>query len=99
LAKTHQHLRAFSSAHREPSHRLDQVQHGKEREDWKAMTAVGPGVREIRIRDAPGGLRILCVATFADAVYMPHFFQKKNSHPPRVHRPKSDLRNQLFPYS
>jgi phage-related protein len=34
-------------------------------------------VREIRIRDAAGAFRVLCVAKFDDAVYVLHCFQKK----------------------
>jgi len=71
-------LRAFPiAARREAGHQLDQVQHGQEPDDWKPMVAVGPGVKEIRIRDATGAFRILYVAKFADAVYVLHCFQKK----------------------
>ena len=71
-------LRAFpASARREAGHQLDQVQHGLEPDDWKPMTTVGTGVREIRIRDASGAFRIIYVAKFADAVYVLHCFQKK----------------------
>ena len=41
------------------------------------MKSVGPGVREIRIRDSAGAFRVLYVATRADAVYVLHAFQKK----------------------
>jgi len=48
-------LRDFPlSARREAGHQLDQVQSGQEPDDWKPMTTVGPGVKEIRIRDAAG---------------------------------------------
>jgi phage-related protein len=71
-------LRTFPiSARREAGHQLDQVQHGLEPDDWKPMPTIGPGVREIRIRDANGAFRILYVAKFADAVYVLHCFQKK----------------------
>jgi Helix-turn-helix domain/Phage derived protein Gp49-like (DUF891) len=40
------------------------------------MNTVGQGVREIRIRDAAGAFRVMCVATFDDAVYVLHCFQK-----------------------
>ena len=70
-------LRAFPvSARREAGHQLDQVQHGREPDDWKPMNTVGQGVREIRIRDAAGAFRVLYVAKFADAVYVLHCFQK-----------------------
>jgi phage-related protein len=71
-------LRAFPvSARREAGHQLDRVQRGLEPDDWKPMTAVGQGVKEIRIRDATGAFRVLYVAKFADAVYVLHCFQKK----------------------
>lgn len=41
------------------------------------MSTIGPGVREIRIRDAAGAFRVIYVAKFADAVYVLHCFQKK----------------------
>ena len=40
------------------------------------MTAIGVGVREIRVRDAGGAFRVVYVATFADAVYVLHCFHK-----------------------
>ena len=43
------------------------------------MNSVGPGVREIRIRDAAGAFRVIYVAKFADAVYVLHCFQKKTT--------------------
>lgn len=41
------------------------------------MTSVGQGVREIRIRDEAGALRVLYRAQVKDAVYVLHAFQKK----------------------
>jgi phage-related protein len=38
---------------------------------------IGAGVREIRVRDRSGAFRIIYVATFADAIYVLHAFQKK----------------------
>jgi phage-related protein len=39
-------LRAFpTSARREAGHQLDQVQQGREPDDWKPMVTIGPGVR------------------------------------------------------
>jgi phage-related protein len=71
-------LRAFpAAARREAGYQLDQVQRGRERDDWKPMNTVGRGVREIRIRDATGAFRVLYVAKFDDAVYVLHCFQKK----------------------
>ena len=71
-------LRAFPlAARREAGHQIAQVQRGREPDDWKPMSTVGQGVREIRIRDASGAFRIIYVAKFADAVYVLHCFQKK----------------------
>jgi phage-related protein len=71
-------LRAFpETARREAGYQLNQVQHGREPDDWKPMNTVGPGVQEIRIRDAMGAFRVLYVAKFDDAVYVLHCFQKK----------------------
>jgi len=78
-------LRAFpTSARREAGHQLDQIQHGRDPDDWKPMTAVGPGVREIRIRDAAGAFRVICVAKLSDAVYVLHCFQKKTQKTSKV---------------
>lgn len=41
------------------------------------MAAIGPGVREIRVRDATGAYRIFYVANFTEAIYVLHAFQKK----------------------
>ena len=41
------------------------------------MKSIGPGVREIRVRDAAGAFRVIYIATWADAVYVLHAFQKK----------------------
>lgn len=41
------------------------------------MVDVGPGVKEIRIREKDGAFRVFYLATFADAVYVLHCFQKK----------------------
>lgn len=72
-------LRAFPvSARREAGHQIDQVQQGGEPDDWKPMPTIGPGVREIRIRDAAGAFRVIYVAKFADVIYVLHCFQKKS---------------------
>lgn len=71
-------LRAFPvSARREAGYQLDQVQQGGEPDDWKPMSTVGQGVREIRIRDAAGAFRVIYVAKFVDTIYVLHCFKKK----------------------
>jgi len=42
------------------------------------MKTVGPGVREIRIREASGAFRIIFLATLVDRVLVIHAFQKKS---------------------
>ena len=44
------------------------------------MATIGPGVREIRVRDVSGAFRVVYVAMFAEAVYVLHAFQKKTQH-------------------
>ena len=71
-------LRSFSvDARREAGQQLFQVQTGEEPGDWKGMESVGPGVREIRIRDEHGIYRVMYVAKFSEAIYVLHCFQKK----------------------
>ncbi len=53
------------------------AQVGRNPDDWKPMSTVGPGACEIRVRDEAGAFRVIYVARFADAVYVLHAFQKK----------------------
>ena len=71
-------LRAFpTSARCEAGHQLDQVQQGRDPDDWKPLNTIGKGIREIRIRDEVGAFRVIYVAKFADTIYVLHCFQKK----------------------
>lgn len=71
-------LRAFpEEARREAGHQLDLVQRGLDPDDWKPMPSVGPGVREVRVRDEAGAFRVIYTATRPEAVYVLHAFQKK----------------------
>ena len=71
-------LRDFPvNARREAGYQLDRVQRGLDPDDWKSMASVGSGVREIRIRDETGAFRVIYIASFADAIYVLHAFQKK----------------------
>jgi phage-related protein len=64
-------------ARREAGLQLNRVQNGLEPSDWKPMLNIGPGVREIRIKEESGQYRVLYVAKFADVVHVLHAFQKK----------------------
>jgi phage-related protein len=71
-------LRDFPEDVRQQAGRqIDRVQRGLDPRDWKPMSTVGRGVREIRIRDEDGAFRVIYVATFGQAVYVLHCFQKK----------------------
>jgi phage-related protein len=70
-------LREFpAEARRAAGFELGFVQRGLDPTDWKPMSKVGAGVREIRIH-VLGEWRVLYVAKFAEAVYVLHAFQKK----------------------
>ncbi len=75
-------LRAFpADARRDAGFELRRVQQGLDPDDWKPIPSVGPGVREIRIHT---GLehRVLYIATFAEAVYVLHAFEKRTRKTP-----------------
>ena len=56
---------------------LYRVQCGLEAKDWKPMTSIGTGVREIRVRDEAGTFRVIYLATRPEGIYVLHCFQKK----------------------
>ena len=66
-----------ADARREAGYQLFQVQIGEAPSDWKPMTSIGPGVREIRIRQASGAYRVIYLTTIGAAVHVLHAFQKK----------------------
>lgn len=71
-------MRGFpEDARREVGIQLDRLQRGIDPDDWKPMKTVGHGVREIRVREASGAYRVIYFATFENAVYVLHAFQKK----------------------
>jgi phage-related protein len=71
-------LREFPDAARQDAgYQLDKVQHGLDPDDWKPMSTIGAGIRELRIRDVTGAFRVIYLARLADAVYVLHCFQKK----------------------
>ena len=66
-----------AAVRRKAGYQIFRVQQGDDPADWKPMNAIGPGVREIRIRDAGGTFRVIYVARFAGAIYVLHCFEKK----------------------
>jgi phage-related protein len=72
-------LSAFPKAVRtRAGQELFMVQVGRDPNDWKPLSIVGQGAREIRVRDEAGAFRVIYVARFEDAVYVLHAFQKKS---------------------
>jgi len=71
-------LRNFpAEARQQVGFELYAVQRGLDPSDWKPMTAIGPGVREIRIH-VLGEWRVIYVAKYADTIYVLHAFRKKS---------------------
>jgi phage-related protein len=62
---------------REAGRQLRRVQHGLDPHDWKPMNPVGPGAREIRIRDSHGAFRVIYVANIRNTAHVLHCFRKK----------------------
>ena len=78
LGTSRDDLRAFpAAARRRAGFQLDLVQQGFDPDDYRPMPTIGPGVREIRVRDEAGAFRVIYVANRAEAVYVLHAFQKK----------------------
>ena len=61
---------------------IDRVQRGLDPNDWKPMPSVGPGVREIRIRDKANSYRSIYLTNLDDAVHVLHVFTKKTRKTP-----------------
>jgi phage-related protein len=72
-----------ASVRRKVGFQIGMIQAGEDPEDWKPMSSIGPGVREIRVRDQAGAFRVIYVATFREAVYILHAFQKKTQATPK----------------
>src|SRR3954466_908602 len=97
LGDSRAEIRNFADhAKRQAGFELSRVQEGLEPFDWRPMTAVGSGVKEIRIRDPSGAYRVLYVATFPEAVYVLHAFQKKTRATPKRDLDLAALRFRLL---
>jgi phage-related protein len=57
------------------------------------MRSVGTGVKEIRVRDAAGVLRMIYLATRPEGIYVLHCFQKKTQ---RTSRSDLELATKRF---
>lgn len=75
-------LRAFpESSRQEIGYQLDRIQQGLNPYDCKPFSTIGPGVREIRTRDADGIYRVMYVAKFEEAVTYCIVFKRKHRLP------------------
>jgi phage-related protein len=72
---------------------LYRVQCGLDPKDWKPMTTVGTGVKEIRVRDEAGIFRMIYLAARPEGVYVLHCFQKKT---PKTSRSDLELAVKRF---
>ena len=71
-------IRSFpEEARREAGFQLGELQEGREPDDWKPMTVVGPGTIEIRIHTGVEH-RVFVVTKFASRIYVLHAFEKKS---------------------
>ena len=70
-------LMAFpADARRSAGFQLGKVQAGLDPDVWKPFGEVGAGAREIRLHEASGEWRVMCVVEFEEAIYVLHCFAK-----------------------
>lgn len=75
---THKDLSDFPDAPRRQSgYQLRRVQQGLDPDDWKPMTTIGPGVREIRIEEDRRTFRVIYLCDRPEGIYVLHAFRKK----------------------
>ena len=82
MGSAREDVRAFpKDARQRAGYEIYQVQSGLDPSDWKPMPAVGAGVRKIRIHTRIEH-RVIYIAKFGEAVYVPHAFPKKTRRTP-----------------
>jgi len=78
MGSSREDLRGFpEEARRQVGYQREHVQEGVDPDDWKPMSTVGSGVREIRVRESSGAFRCIYLATRPEGIYVLHCFQKK----------------------
>ncbi len=78
LGSSYKDLLKFpKAAKQQAGYNLDKIQRGLEPSDWKPMTSIGIGVREIRIH-SDGEYRIIYLNQYIDTIYVLHCFRKKS---------------------
>ncbi|MES9989011.1 MAG: type II toxin-antitoxin system RelE/ParE family toxin [Candidatus Thiodiazotropha endolucinida] len=85
IGKSLEVIREFpDDVKREAGYQLDRVQRGFDPTDWKPMTSIGQGVREIRIQEE-GQWRVIYIAKFDEAIMFYMRFEKKHKkHPDSI---------------
>jgi phage-related protein len=79
LGNSLENIQLFSdTAKQRTGYELHKLQMGLNPDNWKPMTSVGPGVKEIRVSASDGIYRTVYIAKFKEAIYVLHAFQKKN---------------------
>ncbi|RUR04644.1 type II toxin-antitoxin system RelE/ParE family toxin [Legionella sp. km772] len=63
-------------ARQSAGYNLDKIQRGQEPADWKPMTSIGQGVKEIRIH-CDNEYRVIYLAQKEESIYVLHSFVKK----------------------
>lgn len=77
LGSSYNNLLNFpKEARQSAGYNLDKIQRGQEPTDWKPMTSIGQGVKEIRIH-CDNEYRIIYLAQKEESVYVLHSFVKK----------------------
>ena len=94
MGSSREDLKAFpEEARRQVGYQLEHVQEGVDPDDWKPMSTIGAGVREIRVRESSGAFRCIYVAMRPEGIYVLHCFQKKTQ---RTSRQDLDLAQTRF---
>jgi phage-related protein len=87
-------LRNFPlGARQRAGYQLHLIQNGQDPFDGTPMTSVGPGCREIRVRESRDAYRVFYVATIGELVFLLHCFEKKSQ---RTTKPDIELGKQRY---
>ncbi len=77
LGSSFDDLLEFSKpAKQNAGYNLDKIQHGQDPQDWKPMTSIGRGVKELRIH-CENEYRVIYLAQRTEGIYVLHSFVKK----------------------
>ena len=77
LGSSYDDLLEFSKpAKQNAGFNLDKLQRGHEPQDWKPMTSIGKGVKELRIH-CENEYRVIYLAQRTEGIYVLHSFVKK----------------------